>query len=162
MEEEMVYTEAEAERFFAIKHNNLTWELLEKAQRTPVEDGLMVHAAHSSCMHWLQAGTPAHHQRGEWLLARVYSELGYPKAALRHARLCLELTETHIDMMQDFDRAYAYEALARASALAGDMQAATDNYKLAQQAGDEIANEEDKKIFMGDLKSGDWHGFKIG
>ncbi|MDF1515523.1 MAG: hypothetical protein P1S60_17070 [Anaerolineae bacterium] len=162
MAEEQFYTEAEAERYFAIKHNGLTWELLEKADRSSVEDGLMVHAAHSSCMHWLQAGTPTHHQRGEWLLARVYSELGYTDAAVRHASVCLELTETHAEMMQDFDRAYAYEAVARASALAGDMSAAIANYKLAEKAGEAIEDDENKSIFMGDLKGGNWHNFSPG
>ena len=115
MSEEKVYTEAEAERFFAIEHNGITWTLLEKKERTPEEDALMVHAAHSSCMHWLQAGTPTHHQRGEWLISRVYSVLGYADEALRHAKTCMALTKEHPDMMQDFDWAFAYEAVARAS-----------------------------------------------
>ena len=161
MSEEKVYTEEKAERFFAIKHNGVTWSLLEKEDRTPVENELMIHAAHSSCMHWLQAGTPTHHQRGEWLLARVYCELGYSDAALRHAQMCMDLTENHPDMMQDFDKAYALEAVARVNALAGNMDAAKQAFASAEKAGDAIANAEDKKIFVSDLHAGDWHGLKF-
>ena len=43
MTEEKVYTEAEAERFFAIEYNGITWNLLEKEDRSAEEDALMVH-----------------------------------------------------------------------------------------------------------------------
>ena len=118
----------------------------------------MVHAAHGSCMHWLQAGTPTHHQRGEWLIARVYSVLGYAEDALRHAMKCMELTKEHPDMMQDFDWAYAYEAVARAAALAGKTEKAKKYQALALKAGEAISDEESKKIFTVDLHGGDWHG----
>ena len=158
MSEEKVYTEAEAERFFAVEYNGVTWNLLEKENRSAEEDALMVHAAHGSCIHWLQAGTPTHHQRGEWLIARVYSVLGYIEDALRHAKKCMELTKEHPDMMQDFDWAYAYEAFARAAALAGKTEKAKKYYTLAVEAGEAISDEESKKIFTGDLHRGDWHG----
>ena len=160
MTEEKDYSVAEAERFFAIEHNGVTWNLLEKQDRNPEEDALMVHAAHSSCMHWLQAGTPTHHQRGEWLISRVYSVLGYRDPALRHAKRCMALTKDHPDMMQDFDWAYAYEAVARASALAGKMDKAKEFLARAEQAGEAIADEENKKIFTGDLHGGEWYGLK--
>ena len=139
MNEEQKYSEAEADRLFAIKHNGLTWDLLEKTDRTPDEDALMIHAAHSSCIHWLQVGTVTHHQRGAWLISHVYSVLGYGAAALRNAQVCLKLTRDHPDMMKDFDQAYAYEAVARASALSGDMDKAKEYYTLAEQAGQAIA-----------------------
>jgi hypothetical protein len=161
MSEEKVYTEAEAERFFAIEYNGITWNLLEKEDRTPDEDALMVHAAHSSCMHWLQAGTPTHHQRGEWLISRVYSVLGYADDALRHAKMTMTLTKEHPDMMQDFDWAYAYEAVARASALAGKMEKAKDYYQRAVTAGEAIADAESKQIFDDDLAGGDWFGLEV-
>jgi hypothetical protein len=161
MSEDKVYTEAEAERFFAIEHNGIVWNLLGKQERTPEEDALMVHAAHSSCMHWLQAGTPTHHQRGEWLIAHVYSVLGYAVEAMRYAKMCMELTKEHPDMMQDFDRAYAYEAVARAAALAGKTEKAKKYHALAAEAGEAIANKEDKKIFIGDFEGGDWYGLDV-
>jgi hypothetical protein len=81
MSEETVYTEAEAHRFFAADFNGKTWDLLDKAVRTREEDELMVYSAFASCRHWVEAGTGVHHQRGEWLISRVYAVLGLGEAA---------------------------------------------------------------------------------
>jgi len=62
--------------------------------------------------------------------------------------------------MQDFDRAYASEIVARANALAGKREIALDYYQRAAQAGEAISNIEDKSIFMGDFNSGNWYGIK--
>ncbi len=160
MSEEKRYNEAEAHRFFAIQFNSKTWELLDKPQRSPEEDEMMVHSAHASCRHWLEAGTGLHQQRGEWLIARVYAVLGLAEAAQRHADRCLALTEQHADLMQDFDRAFAYESAARAHAVAGQRQAALEYIALAQQAGEAIAGPEDKKVFFDDFNGGDWAGMR--
>ena len=104
---------------FAKETNGEVWRLLEKTDRTPADDEQMIHAAHASCYHWLFAGTPLHHQRGEWLIARAYTALGHREAAERHTRRCLALTESHRDLMQDFDLAFAHELAARTAALVG-------------------------------------------
>jgi hypothetical protein len=121
---------------------------------------MMVHAAHASCCHWLAVGTGVHHQRGEWLIARVYSELGVAEAALRHAHCCQELTEEHAGLVEDFDRAYAFEGLARAHAVAGNQAEAREYLELAQNAGKAIADEESRKFFVGDLAGGNWYRIK--
>ena len=160
MTEKATYTEQEAHRHFAASANGQVWELLEKPDRSKVEDELMLYAAHASCYHWLQAGTGLHHQRAEWMIARVYAELGRGEAALWHANRCQELTEQHADLMEDFDHAYAYEAMARANVVAGNRAEALHYLELAEQAGRAIADEESKKFFVGDLSSGDWHGLR--
>ena len=158
MNDEKKYTVAEAHEYFAKNLNGRTWELLEKSGRTKAEDELMIYAAQASCYHWLVAGTPLHHQRAEWLISRVYAVIGKPRAALGHALRCMELTEQNPALMKDFDLAYACEALARAHALAGDKEDAKKYLEEARPLGQAIANEEDKKIFLGDLQGGDWHG----
>ena len=160
MSEEKTYTEQEAHRHFAASTNGKVWGLLEKSDRTKAEDEQMLYAAHASCYHWLQVGTGLHHQRAEWLIARVFSDLGMDDAALYHAGRCQELTQVHADLMEDFDRAYAFEALARANAVAGNQAEASRYLKLADEAGQAIADSESKKFFLGDLASGDWHGLK--
>ncbi len=62
--------------------------------------------------------------------------------------------------MKDFDLAYAQEALARAHALAGDLERAKDNHKTAEKLGRAIKDKEDQIIFQADLISGDWYGIK--
>jgi len=138
--------------------NGEVWELLGKVSRRVDEDWHMIHAAHASHYHWLYAGTIVHEQRGEWLIARVYTTLGHTDAALRHARRCVELTQKHQSEMEDFDLAYAQEGLARALALAGEHDAAGKAKADAQKLGAAIADDESRKIFEGDIAAGDWHG----
>jgi len=157
MSEEKTYTESEAQRFFAVRFHGKVWELLEKPDRTKQEDELMIHTAHASCCHWLTAGTGVHHQRGEWLIARVYSVLGIAEAALRHANRCLELTQQYADLMEDFDWAFAYECVARANAVAGNRDEALKYVKLAQKASEVIKGEQDRKIFIADFNGGNWN-----
>lgn len=143
---------------FAKLANGRVWELLAKGDRTAAETREMVHAAHASMYHWLQVGTPVNEQRGEWLMARVYTEAGDPEAAVRHAERCQALTEAHLELMQDFDRAYALEGLARAYVSAGEMGKGREFRDLAQSAGEEIAEAESREIFLGDLQTGNWRG----
>jgi hypothetical protein len=65
---------------------------------------------------------PANRARGEWLVSRVYAVAGRPEVALHHAERCLAWCER--GGLADWDLAFAYEALARASRLAGDDGAA--------------------------------------
>ena len=62
--------------------------------------------------------------------------------------------------MQDFDLAFAQEALARACALKGDQGKAQEYLKVAKKLGQAIQNKEDQEIFTGDLNSGEWYGIK--
>jgi hypothetical protein len=156
MSDEKTFSEAEAHRHFAIQFNGMAWDLLDKAGRTPEEDERMLYSAIASCRHWLEAGTGLHHQRGEWLIARVYAVLGLDQAALRHANRCLALTEQYAAEMEDFDRAYAYEAVARANAIAGNRNEALKYIALAEEAGAAIVDEQSKEIFHGDFNGGDW------
>jgi hypothetical protein len=92
------------------------------------------------------------------MIVRVYTVLGDAAAALQHAQRCLELSEAHRGLMEDFDIAFAYEAMARANALAGNRAVARQYLEMAQNAGNAIANPEDKSIFQGDLQGGEWYG----
>jgi hypothetical protein len=56
----------------------------------------------------------------------------------------------------DFDLAYAYEAMARVASVSGD-RSGTDQWRArATRAGDEIADSEDKALFLTDLADGPW------
>ncbi len=160
MTEEKTYTEQQAHRFFGGQLNGAVWQLLEKADRSEDEDERMVHAAHGSLYHWLQVGTAVNQQRGEWMLSHVYAELGRAAAAMRYAQRCQQLTEANAELMEDFDLAYAYEALARANAVAGNRDEAENYIAQAQAAGEKIADEESKKYFFADFDGGNWHGLR--
>ena len=97
---------------------NLTWSLLDKKNKTMEEDDKMVHAAHASRFHWGEIGTPLEFERGEWQISRVYSTLKRSESALYHAKRCLELCKEN--SIGDFDISFAFEAMARGHAIAGN------------------------------------------
>ena len=159
-DEEKNFTLDEAQLEFAKKINGRVWALLEKPDRSNAEDWKMLHASHASLYHWLQVGTGLQHQRGEWLLAHVQTVLGNGDEAVRHANRCLELTESHSALMEDFDLAFAYEAVARSNALAGNIEESKNFIELAQSAGEAIPNVEDRTIFFKDFEGGEWYGLR--
>ena len=158
MEEETKYTLEEAHLKFARMTNGLVWQLLEKPDRTPEDNVILLLTANASLFHWLHAGTGVHAQRGSWLLAHIYAVLGEGAQSLKYALRCMELKERHRSEIADFDVAYAYEAMARAHALLGHLAEARPLYLAAKEAGEKIANAGDKEIFMGDFNSGTWFG----
>jgi hypothetical protein len=133
--------------------NNRVWVLLENPDRSAVEAREMLHASHASLWHWLCTGAVANEQRGEWLLSRVQVVLGNPDRALHHATRCLEITEN--EGLEGFDRAYAYEAMARALAHLGHVEASEWRTR-AIEAGSAIGDGEDRAIFESDLAAAPW------
>lgn len=160
MEETKTYTLEEAHKYFAKSINGRVWELLQMSNRSQDDNDEMLYAAHACTYHWKFVGTAVHQQRGEWLISHVHVVLGHALEALRHAERCFELTESHKELMKDFDIAYAFEGMARAHAMLGDQKMAQEFFDLAEQAGRTIANEEDRSIFIGDFEAGPWHGFR--
>ena len=160
MTDEKRYTEPEAHYLFATDFHTRTWNLLDQPTRTRDENERMLDYAHASLAHWRVTGTARQHERGEWMLARVYAVLGEAELSLRHAQRCMELLEDHKEEMQPFDFAFAPEALARAHALAGNKPQALKYIQLAQQAGDAIQEEDDRNIFFQEFNGGNWNGMK--
>jgi hypothetical protein len=143
--------EKKSHRQFAVDLFNYVWTLLEKPERTQGEADEMVHAAHASRYHWGKAGTAVNLARGEWQISRVYSVLSRPEPALYHAHRCLEICQDN--GIGDFDLAYAYEALARAYNIAGKPSESRHYLLLANEAGEHIAEQEDKDLLLDDLGS---------
>lgn len=113
----------------------------------------MVHAAHASAYHWSLVGTVANRVRSEWQCSRVYAVLGRAESALHHARRCLELAESAPSELEEFDLPFAFEAMARAHAVAGDEAEAREWLARAHAAGAEIGDEDDRALLAADLAS---------
>lgn len=142
-------TEKDNHKKFAVDCFNLVWSLMEKKSRTKEEDDKMVHAAHASRFHWGEIGTPTEFERGEWQISRVYSVLKRTQPALYHAKRCLEICqENHIG---DWDIAFAYEAMARAYAVAGQKEESRKYIELAQRAAEQIKEKGDKDYLLSEL-----------
>ena len=133
---------------------NGVWQMLDLPDRTSAQDDQMVHAAHASRWHWSQAAELGGDQQlaiGEWQCSRVYSVVGRGEPALHHARACLAICED--GQLGDWVMAAAYEALARASAVAGEPGEARTWLARARTAVAAIAEPEDREVIEADLNS---------
>jgi DNA-binding transcriptional MerR regulator len=143
--------EPETHRQLGADYFNRTWRLIEKENRTREDDDEMIHCAHASAYHWLQVGTQANRARSEWQCSRVYAILGRVEPALHHARRCLELVQASPDVMEEFDLPAAYEALARAHMVAGDVAETRRYAELGRAATAKIADEDDRAVMEADF-----------
>ncbi len=160
MSEDKTYTVSQAQYIFAVEFHRKTWELLEKTERTPFEEVRMLDYAHASLAHWRAAGTAVRQQRGEWLVSRVHAVLGDGAHALKHAILCYQIIMENRNEMEDFDYAFAFEAIARAYTVSGEQANALKFIEQAQKAGESIKELEERDVFFTEFNGGDWHGIK--
>lgn len=128
---------------------NYTWSLLDRMDRGAEENDEMLHAAHASRFHWGHAGTALHRNIGEWQLSRVYAVLGRAEPALYHGRRALALAQKH--RLSRFYLAYSYEALARASAVAGRRRARNRYLREARRLGARVRDRDDRRMLLEDL-----------
>ena len=140
-------------RLLAAQLFNETWRLLELEGRRRDDDDRMIHTAHASRYHWGQVPgvTPAHLARGEWQISRVYAVLGRPEPALHHARRVLDQCQEN--GIGDWDLAFAYEALARAHAVAGDADQARHYTDQALTVAKDITEDGEREIVLADLET---------
>jgi DNA-binding transcriptional MerR regulator len=149
----MIDLDRASHRELAVALFNHVWSLMEVADRTPAQNDELIHAAHASRFHWSRAeGSQAVNLgRGEWQCSRVYAVLGRGEPAIWHARRCLAYAETPEGGQEDWDLAAAYEAMARAYAVAGDLATAAEWKAKAAAALDAVADQDDRDVIEGDL-----------
>jgi hypothetical protein len=149
-------------RVIGVDLNNAVWARLDAGDVTESssmeERQELLYAAFASTYHWLQVGNAANHARGEHLISRVAARTGFVELALTHARRCLELVEEHPDVTEDWDLAFALEALARAEAASGDVESARRTLERAMAATADITDPEDRVIVEGELARAPWFG----
>ena len=142
-------TEEEWHRKAAVDLFNAVWRLLDKRRRSKREDEWMVHAAHASRHHWGVVGTPVNLAIGEWQVSHVYAVLRREEPATHHARACLRTCTRH--GIVGFPLAFAYEALARADALAGRRRDLHLHLTKAYEAGIRIPEGDEREEFFRQL-----------
>jgi hypothetical protein len=113
----------------------------------------MIHAAHAQVWHWSKAGTTVNLGRGEWQVARVYSVLGWGHEAVFHAGRCVEYAEQAeaAGEAEAWDVPSAYEAMARAHAVAGDRPRAEEWRGRARTAVAAIEDKDDREQIEQDI-----------
>ncbi len=136
---------------FAVDCFNGTWDLLDKTERTPEEDLKMILLSHASRYHWGEIGTPVQFARGDWQISRVYAVLGMGEMAFKFGKTSLDYCLNND--IGDFDLAFAYEALLRASSIMEDTAKFKKYKKLSVDAGNEIEDDGNKNYFFNELKT---------
>lgn len=142
---------AQAHRYFAAHCFNRTWELIEKPDRTPDEDELMLQGSMASLWHWKNCEhcTDTNLSVGYWQISRVYCLLNRPVGALVHAEACLRLSEH----LAPFYLGYAHEALARAAKLSGNNVRAQRHLDEARLCLPQIIDLEQQRALAADLET---------
>ena len=75
--------------------------------------------------------------------------MGRGERAVHHARRCLKICEDQ--GIGDFDLAFAYEAMARGHAVAGNAHEAAEYLAQARAATEDIEDDDDRDAVLGDL-----------
>jgi hypothetical protein len=142
---------AAAHRIFSVSCFNGAWDLIDKPARTPDEDDEMLHVAHASLWHWLQRPDCTAENRciGYWQLSRVYALTGSAARSEAYATRCLAASQGQ----SAFLRAYAFEALGRAAALAGRSDAAASHVKEARALLGQVTDPQERDLVEKDIDS---------
>ena len=127
-----------AHRYFSVFCFNEAWKYIELPARTTEEDETMLQLSMTSLWHWTQRAdcTQGNLSVGYWQISRVHALLGHPDRARQAGLLSLQYSQGEGSL--PFHRAYAYEALARAEALAGEHAKKEEYLRLAPSAPDRM------------------------
>ena len=142
---------AAAHRHFAADCFNRAWSLIDQSTRTPEEAWELVSLGHASLWHWTQRADCSEQNMsvGHWLLSRIYSVLGDPEPARRYAESCLAISQRA--GLEPFYLGFAYEAVARAAAVAGDTATAVSALAAARALAENVEGSDDLALLLADL-----------
>ena len=136
--------EQEFHRKVAAECFNRTWDYLEKKNRSPEDDQIMLTLAHASRYHWNVIGKPLNFAIGDWQISRAYSALNQPDLAIHFAKTSLQMCRKN--NLSGWLLASAYEGMARAYIAAKDYRLAREYVdKASLQLRSEVVDEEDLK-----------------
>lgn len=139
----------EAHRYFSAECFNRAWDLIDKTDRSPVDDLQMMARSAASLWHWSQRPdcTPRNLSIAYWQLARVFAILG-------HGELAKQFGEQSRDAAPADDwfcRAYAYESLARAAKVQNDRVAFDRYVEEAKKLAASVEDRQDQELIMSDI-----------
>ncbi len=146
-----VLDDALVHRRFAAECFNHAWTLLDKTPRSTAEEEELVHCAHASAWHWSRRAdeTPSNRAIAAWQLARVYAAVGRADEARRYGGQSLDICrESSLDA---FLTAYAFEALARAEAVAGNAASRDRWLNEARELANAVADADGRRQLQNDL-----------
>ena len=140
---------AAVHRHFSAHCFNRAWDLMEKADRTPEENRLMVSLSQASLYHWQQRPdcTEMNLSIGYWQASRIQVLLGRAAEARRLADVCFQYSRE----LSPFYLGFAYEALARAEGLDGNMSRRDEYRERAAALANQVQDPRDREQLLADL-----------
>ena len=149
--EEAPLDREQAHRFFAVETFNSAWDLIEKTDRSDLDDEEMVSLAHVSAWHWTKRSDVRSKNRAisAWQLSRVYTEAGRYEEAQRYADRSLEIATS--ERVGPFFIGYAYEALARLAHETDQPDQRDEWLTLARAEAEKIDDDMDRDQLLKDL-----------
>jgi hypothetical protein len=142
-----------AHKYFAAECFNRAWDYIDKPVRKPGEGERMLQLSMASLWHWTQREdcTPTNLSIGYWQVSRAYALLRQAEQAKHYGMLCLKAAEG--ETVLPFYRGYAYEALARAEQVTGNLDEMEKYLIQAHQIAAELPDPKEKKQLLKDLAS---------
>ena len=160
--------DASEHRRLGVDLNNSTWAVLSAGGLSPeasadARDDLL-YGAYASAYHWRHAegATVANRARAEHLISRTATSVGLFVVGLDHGMRCLELCVDNPAGVEDWDFAFAYEAIARALAGLGKRRDARKQRRVAAERGAAIKDEGDRTAFLEEFAREPWFGMAVG
>ena len=149
MTKEADFDPTAAHKHFSTTCFNAAWGLIGKKDRTAEDDEEMIRLNQASMWHWTQREdcTDKNLSIGYWQASRIHAMLGRAEAALRYGQLSLK----HGRDQGPFYHGYAYEALARAEVVGGNMDKAREYLAQAADLAAMVEEEDDKQYLLSDL-----------
>jgi hypothetical protein len=138
-----------AHAYFSVQCFNSAWRLIDKPERTSEEDDEMLRLSQASLWHWTQRTDCSGRNLsvGYWQLSRICALLRQQQNAERYGRLAL----AHGEGEGPFYSGYAYEALARAEAVAGNRDKVEEYLAAARRLAEQVSDPEEQKVLLDDL-----------
>ena len=145
------FDEEAAHKYFSSACFNSAWDLIDKPDRTPAEGLDMLLRAAASLYHWTKRTdrTPKNLSIGYWQVSRVLALLGHGGLARRFGQASLDASPNG----DAFYTGYAYEALARAAAAAGDMDEAKRFAAEGTKLAELVQDGSNREALLADLRS---------
>ncbi|RVU44490.1 hypothetical protein [Rubrivivax rivuli] len=109
-----------AVRALAVSANNTAGHLHDETTLSPAQVALMLQAAHQARRAWARAGTWLEVERADYRLALSCARAGALGEARAHAQACLAAVQAQEPPAPALEFFFAWEALARVAAAAGD------------------------------------------
>ena len=143
-------TEREFHRKTARDCFNYAWDYLDRKERSPLDEEQMLHLAHASRFHWGLVGSPRNRAVGDWQISRIYAALNQPGLSLQFAKSSLEICQKN-DLQEVL--ATAFEAIARAYAVARDYSSARSYIEKSREQLSRVSLEdEDRETYLGQIR----------